>query len=236
MILLVSQSASLTWLFLLQFWILVFWLGRSAHGKSPFARRLDRLLLLLVSGPGGSEPRPIAGQGGTSRALRRYRALAGLRRSAWRWRVKLQAVYARGYQAASGTISSPGGVVHARELLREAVQALRLERLSRGVSVPSREDEIVVLAYGLGAWPSGADLRSLAQLLAQLGLTHAALRTRFESTIPSVPTAKQNRAFRELAGASFVLGAAARIVEAAGPPVKSVPSPGWLATIKAHLR
>jgi hypothetical protein len=66
-----------------------------------------------------------------------------------------------------------------------------------------------MLAYGLGAWPSGADLSSLEQLLAQLGLTQAALRTRFESAI-AVATAKQNRAFRELAGASFVLGAAAR--------------------------
>src|SRR5690349_11992194 len=113
-------------------------------GRSPFARRLDRLLLLLVSGPGGNERRLIAGRGGTSRALRQYRALAGLRRSAWRWRVKLQAVYAQGYQAASGTISSPGEVVHGRELLGEAVQALRAERASAGATVPRREDQVVM--------------------------------------------------------------------------------------------
>jgi hypothetical protein len=39
-----------------------------------------------------------------------------------------------------------------------------------------------------------------------------------------------------LAGASFVLGAAARIVEAAVAPARGVPPPGWLATLKAHLR
>lgn len=225
MILLVSQSASLTWLFLLQFWILLFWFGRSAQGRNPFVRRLDRLLVLLVPARGGSGRGPMARRERTSRTLHRYRTLAGLRRSAWHWRVKLQAVYAQGYQAASGTISSPDGVVQGRDLLREAVQALRVKRISGGAAIPGREEQIVMLAYGLGAWPSGVDLTSLEQLLAQLGLTQAALRTRFESTIPSVATAKQNRAFRELAGASFVLGAAARIVEAGGPPVKSVPAP-----------
>ena len=223
MVLLVSQSASLGWLFLFQFWILLFWLSRSSQRRSPFVRRLDELLLLLVPG-------------GTSRALRRYRTLTGLRGSAWRWRVKLRAVYAQGYQATSERISPSGEVVHGRELLGEAVQALKTERVSRRANVPSREDPVVVLAYGLGAWPSGADLTSLEQLLGQLGLSQAELRTRFESTIPIVGLAKESRAFRELAGASFVLGAASRIVEAAAPPVKSAPSPGWLAAIKAHLR
>ena len=223
MVLLVSQSASLGWLFLFQFWILLFWLSRSSQRRSPFVRRLDELLLLLVPG-------------GTSRALRRYRTLSGLRRSARRWRAKLRAVYEQGYQAASETIPSAGEGVHGRELLGEAVQALKTERATGGANVPSREDPVVVLAYGLGAWPSGADLTSLEQLLGQLGLSQAELRTRFESTIPIVGPAKESRAFRELAGASFVLGAASRIVEAAAPPVKSAPSPGWLAAIKAHLR
>jgi hypothetical protein len=233
-ILLASQSAGLGWLLLFQVWILLFWFGRSSQGRSPFVRRLDQLLVLLVpaAGVGG---RRIKGQD-TSRAFSRYRTLGGLRRSAWRWRVALRAVYAQGFQVASETISSPGEVAHSRELLGETVEALKAERARAGANVPSREDPVVVLAYGLGAWPSGADLTSLEQLLGQLGLSQAELRARFESAIPSVATAKQSRAFRELAGASFVLGAASRIVEAAAPPVRSVPSPGWLAAIKAHLR
>ena len=228
MVLLVSQSASFGWLFLFQFWILLFWLSRSSQRRSPFVRRLDELLLLLVPGAGESGRRLIA--------VRRYRTLTGLRGLAWRWRVKLRAVYAQGYQATSETISPSGEVVHGRELLGEAVQALKTERVSRRANVPSREDPVVVLAYGLGAWPSGADLTSLEQLLGQLGLSQAELRTRFESTIPVVGPAKESQAFRELAGASFVLGAASRIVEAAAPQVRSVPAPGWLAAIKAHLR
>ena len=237
MILLVSQSASLGWLLLFQFWILLFWLSRSSQRRSPFVRRLDQLLRLLVPGVGGSGRRlTAAGKQDSTLALRRYRTLSGLRRSAWRWRAKLRAVYEQGYQAASETIPSAGEGVHGRELLGEAVQALKTERATGGANVPSREDPVVVLAYGLGAWPSGADLTSLEQLLGQLGLSQAELRTRFESTIPIVGPAKESRAFRELAGASFVLGAASRIVEAAAPPVKSAPSPGWLAAIKAHLR
>jgi hypothetical protein len=236
-VLLVSHSASLGWLFLFQLWILLFWFGRSSQPRSPFVRRLDQLLLLLVPGAGGSRRRPTAARTQDStRALSRYRTLSALRGSAWRWRAKLRAVYAQGYQAASETISSPGEVADRRELLGAAVQALKTERAHSGSSVPSREDPVVVLAYGLGAWPSGADLTSLEQLLEQLGLSHAELRTRFESTIPVVAPATQSRAFRELAGASFVLGAAARIVEAAAPPLKTVRSPGWLAAIMAHRR
>jgi hypothetical protein len=102
--------------------------------------------------------------------------------------------------------------------------------------VATTEDPVVVLAYGLGAWPSGADLTSLEQLLAELGVSQPVLRSRFESLIRTVPTANQNRQFRELAGASFVLGAAARIVEAADRRGKSVPPPGWLTALKTHRR
>jgi hypothetical protein len=236
-VILLSQSASLGWLFLLQFWVLLFWFGRRSQGRNLFVRRLDQLLVLLVPTVGVSVGRLISAPNqDTMRALDRYRTLAGLRRSAWRWRVPLRAVYGQGYQVTAETISSPGEVAHGRGLLREAVQALKTERVSRGTNVPSTEDPVAVLAYGLGAWPSGADLTSLEQLLEQLGLTQAELRNRFESLIHPVASANQSRAFRELAGASFVLGAAARIVEAAAPPVKSVPSPGWLAAIKAHLR
>ena len=91
-----------------------------------------------------------------------------------------------------------------------------------GATVPAVEDPVVVVAYGLGAWPPGADLTSLEELLGELGVSHEALRTRFESFLGTIPSANQNRSFRELAGASFVLGAAARIVEAAEPPVRNV--------------
>ncbi len=145
-------------------------------------------------------------------------------------------MHAQGYQVASEMIASSGEVVRGHELVRETVAALNAERAGGGADVPTTEDPVVVFAYGLGAWPSGADLTSLEGLLAELGVSQPVLRSRFESVIRIVATAKQKRDFRELAGASFVLGAAARILEAAVAPSKSLPPPGWLATLKAHLR
>jgi hypothetical protein len=135
---------------------------------------------------------------------------------------------------ASETISSSVDVVHGADLVRETIEALQAERTSGGATVPKTEDPVVVLAYGLGAWPPGADLTSLEELLGELGVSHGALRIRFESFLRTISPADQNRAFRELAGASFVLGAAARIAEAGGPPVKNVP--GWLAARKTNRR
>jgi hypothetical protein len=126
--------------------------------------------------------------------------------------------------------------VHGADLMRETIEALKAERTSGGATVPVAEDPVVVLAFGLGAWPPGADLTSLEKLLRELGVSHGALRIRFESFLRTISPADENRAFRELAGASFVLGAAARIVEAAEPPVKNVRPPGWLAALKTHRR
>ena len=237
MVLFVSQSGSLGWLFLVGFWVVVLVLRQGARGSNPFARRLDQLLVVLV-------PQAATGGHGTNgaprreaiRAFGRPGALGGLRRSARRWRAQLRGVYAQGYQVASETISSPAGVGQGGELVRETIAALKAERASGGEKLPPTEDPVVVLAYGLGAWPSGADLTSLEQLLGQVGVSQPVLRGRFESLIRTIPTASQNREFRELAGASFVLGAATRIIEAADPPASSVPPPGLLATIKAHLR
>jgi hypothetical protein len=236
-VLFVSQSASLGWLFLAEVWVVVLLFSQGARGRDPFARRLDQLLVVLV-------PQAATGGRGTKAALRqeasrafgRPGALGGLRGSARRWRAQLRAVCAQGHQVASETISSPAEVGHGGELVRETIAALKAERARGGVKLPTTEDPVVVLAYGLGAWPSGADLTSLEQLLVELGVSQPVLRGRFESLIRTIPTASQNRQFRELAGASFVLGAAARIIEAADPPARSVPPPGWLATIKAHLR
>src|SRR6476659_7095367 len=87
-----------------------------------------------------------------------------------------------------------------------------------------------------GPWPEGADLTSLEDLLAELGISHGVLRIRFESLLRTIPSANQNREFRELAGASFVLGASARIVEVITPPGSSAPPPGWLAALRAPTR
>lgn len=217
------QSASPGWLLFIEVWILVLWFGHRPPGRNPFGRRLDRLLVLLL-------PQVETDRGGTIAALKQdtlrvfrgHVASGELRGSARRWRAQLGAVHAHGYQVASETIPSPAEVVQGGDLVRETVEALKRERTSAGATVPDTEDPVVVLAYGLGAWPPGADLTSLEELLRQLGVSHEALRSRFESFLDTVSPADQSRAFRELAGASFVLGAAARIVEAAEPPVRSV--------------
>ena len=224
-------GATLGWVVLIQVWILLLWYGRR---RSPFARRLDQLLALLLPETELTRGRLVAAAGkGTNRGQLDLHRLKGFAR---RWRAQLQAMYGQGYQVASETIVSSGEVARGQELVGETVAALKAERAGGAANVPTTEDPVVVLAYGLGAWPSGADLTSLEQLLKELGVSQPILRSRFESLIRTVATANQNRDFRELAGASFVLGAAARILEAAVAPGRSLPPPGWLATLKTHLR
>jgi hypothetical protein len=236
-VLFVFQSASLGWLFLIEVCVVLLWFSRSSRGRTPFGRRLGQLLVLLV-------PQAQTNGRGTTASIRqnairtfgRQDTLGGLRGSARRWQAQLRAVYAQGYQVASETISSPVEVIHGSQLVRETVEALKAERAGGGAKVPTTEDPVVVLAYGLGAWPSGADLTSLEQLLEELGVSHGELRSRFESLVRTIPAANQNQEFRQLAGASFVLGASARIVEAADAPGRSVPPPGWLAALTTHRR
>jgi hypothetical protein len=227
-VLFVSQSASLGWLLFCTVWVVVL-LSQSSRRRDRFRRRLDQLLLLLV-------PRTATQARGSFAAVKeqamRHAAFGVFRASARRWRPQLGAVYAQGYQVASETISSPAGVVHGGELMREAVTALKAERGGLGASVSTTDDPVIVIAYGLGAWPSGADLTSLEDLLRELGVSHDVLRKRFESLLRTIPTANQNREFRELAGASFVLGASARIVEATLAPGSSAPPPGWVAALR----
>jgi hypothetical protein len=231
-VLFVSQSASLGWVLFSTVWVLVL-LSQSSRQRNPFRRRLDQLLLLLV-------PPAATKAGGSFSAFKeqamRNAALSVFRGSLRRWRAQLGAVYAQGYQVASETISSTPEIVHSGELVREAVAALKAERAGGTAAVPTTDDPVVVLAYGLGAWPSGADLTSLEGLLGELGVSHEVLRSRFESLLRTIPTANQNREFRELAGASFVLGASTRIVEAATPPGRSAPPPGWLAALRTRTR
>ena len=232
MVIFVSQSASLSWLLFITVWAFVL-LSQSSRGRNPFRRRLDQLLLLL-------NPRTPTKAPGSFAAFKeqamRNTVPGVLRRSARRWRAQLGAVYAQGYQVASETISSPAEPVHSGELVREAVTALNAERGSGDAAAPTTNDPVVVLAYGLGAWPSGADLTSLEDLLGELGVSHGVLRSRFESLLRTIPTANQNREFREFAGASFVLGASARIVEATAPPVSGAPPHGWLAALRTLRR
>lgn len=209
------QSASLGWLLFIVVWMLVFWFSHRPPDRNPFGRRLDQLLILLLPQVETDRRGTIAAlKQDTLRAFRGHAASGELRRFGRRWRAQLQAVHAHGHQVASETISS-AEVVHVGDLVRETVEALKAERTGGGATVPAVEDPVVVLAYGLGAWPPEADLTSLEELLGELGVSHAALRIRFESFVRTISPADQNRAFRELAGASFVLGAAARIVEAA---------------------
>jgi hypothetical protein len=232
-VLFVSQSA-IGWL--LAFW--VFWvcvfvpLNQSSRLRDPFESGLDQLLLLLV-------PERATEGRGTFAALMKQAipnlAPRVLRGSAHRWRAQLGAVYAQGYQVASESISFSAEPARSGELVDEAVAVLKAERGVSGAAVPTSNGPVVVLAYGLGAWPSGVDLTSLEDLLRELGISHDVLRNRFESLLRTIPTANQNREFRELAGASFVLGASARIVEATVPPGSSAPPPGWVAALKRPL-
>jgi len=225
-VLFVSQSAS-WWLLVSAVWVVVL-VSQSSRQRNPFEGRLDQLLRLLV-------PRtPTDSRGGFAafrEQAKRNTAPGVLRGSARRWRAQLGAVYAQGYQVASETISTPAELAHS-ELVREAVAALKAERAGGGATESTTDDPIVALAYGLGAWPEGADLTSLKDLLEELGVSHGVLRNRFESLLRTIPTANQNREFRELAGASFVLGASTRIVEAAAPARLSTPPPGWLAALR----
>ena len=95
---------------------------------------------------------------------------------------------------------------------------------------------MTVLAYGLGARPADVDLGSLEELLDDLSLAGEGeeLRTHFDDLIAAetgrmsqqLKAPAGRRTFRDLAGASFVLGALARIVELASPPPAGVAAAG----------
>lgn len=229
-----SQSALLGWLLFIQAWVLVLWFARSG-ARNSFGRRLDQFLGLLLpqADEAGHGPVPASWRI-TSRTLGGPGTLGGLRRSARRWRAPLRAFYTQGYQVAAETISSPPDSADASRFLRETIEILRPGRNGGSGAMPN-EDPVVILAYGVGAWPASVNLSGLEQLLEELGVSHGELRSRFEGLVRTIAAA-QNREFRELAGAAFVLGASARIVEAADPSAKSAPPPGWHATFKMHGR
>jgi hypothetical protein len=228
------SGAVLGWLMLIQIWILVLWYRPR---RNPFARRLDQLLALLLPEREavGRRPASALAHGPFGRLVGSSR-LGRLKGSARRSRTQLRSMYALGYEAASETILPAGDVARGHALVHDTVAALRAERAGGGAKVPAREDPVVVFAYGLGAWPPSADLTSLEWLLAELGVSQPALLCRFESLFGRVATANPTREFRELAGASFVLGAAARILEAAVASDGGVPPPRFLSPPKIRLR
>ena len=229
-----SASAAVPgWLVLIQIWLLVLWYRL---GKHSFARRLNQLLELLLAEREAVERPSSAARESTFRRLAGPSRLSRAKWSARRWRSQLRPVFAQGYHAAAETISPSGHIVRGQDLVEDTLAALKAERANGGAKVPAREDPVVVFAYGLGAWPPGADLTSLERLLTEIGVSQPELRSRFDRLVRLVATPHDSREFRELAGASFVLGAAARILEAAVASNGSVPPSGLLATLKTHLR
>jgi hypothetical protein len=195
-------------------------------------RGLEQLFALLI-------PRPKTMTSATAlAAIQRYMIVARLRRNARRWINELQSIATDGYQTAS-SISSRfprTGRHDSRTLVEETVRVLRAERASAGADLTLANDPVTVLAYGLGARPADADLGSLEELLDDLGLAGEGeeLRTHFDDVIAAenvrmshlLKAPADRRAFRDLAGASFVLGASARIVELASPPPAGVAAAG----------
>jgi hypothetical protein len=188
-------------------------------------RGLDRLFALLL-------PAHKATTTGTDRvAVAQQTLLAGLRLGARRWAKELQLITTDGYETASrlSALGLPTDKQDDRALVAETVQALRAERARAGADLTEANDPVSMLAYGLGARPAGTDLTSLEELLHDLGLSgeNDELRTHFDDVLAENTTTTlhltndaDRSMFRDLAGASFVLGASTRILELAtlAPP------------------
>jgi hypothetical protein len=184
-------------------------------------RGLDRLFALLLP---TRKATTIAALGG---AIAQQTRLAGLRHGARRWANELQLITSDGYETTSriSALCVPRGAQDDRALVAEAVRVLREERAGAGADLTLANDPVSILAYGLGARPADADLTSLEDLLVDLGLAEEGdeLRTHFDdlvaaqstSTDPQLRNDAERSMFRDLAGASFVLGVSARILELA---------------------
>lgn len=181
---------------------------------------LDRLFALLL--PAGKATTA------TVRAVvAQQTRLARLRHGARRWAKELQLISTEGYESASriSALSVPAGGQDDRALAAEAVRVLQAERASAGADPTLADDPVSILAYGLGARPAEADLTSLEDLLSDLGLSgdRDELRTHFDDVLsaqstsanPQLKNEAERSMFRDLAGASFLLGASARILELA---------------------
>jgi len=194
-----------------------------------FELGLDRLLALLLPISDATTPAIRV-------AVAQRMRLAGLRAGVRRWTKQLQVIETDGYETASrmAAATAPMGEQDDRALAAEAVRELRKERTRAGADPALTDDPISLLAYGLGARPTAADLTSLEELLSDLGLSGESeeLRTHFDDVIaaqgagPHLRTDAQRTMFRDLAGASFVLGAATRILElVATSPARATTTP-----------
>jgi hypothetical protein len=207
--------------------------SRQASRRFPgtdLERGLDRLFALLL-------PAHAATSAATARvALAQRTRLAGLRRGARRWAGQLQLIATDAYETASSiSARRPSRERDDRALVAEAVEALRAERSRAGADPMFVNDPVSILAYGLGARPAAADLTSLDDLLLDLGLSEDGdeLRMHFDHVLAESMGAdlhlrndSERKLFRDLAGASFVLGASARILELAWfPPLADTPTP-----------
>jgi hypothetical protein len=188
-------------------------------------RGLDRLFALLLPA------RKATTTAGVRFAMAQQMRLAGLRRGARRWSKELQLITTDGYETASriSALRVQTGERDDRVLVEEAMEVLRAERARAGADLTLADDAVSMLAYGLGARPAGTDLTSLDDLLGDLGLSGESdeLRTHFDDVLSKSDSPNlhlrndaERSMFRELAGASFVLGASRRILELASlsPP------------------
>ena len=198
--------------------------GSRHFPRTELERGLERLFALLLP------VRKVTTTETAGAALARAKQLARLRQGARRWGKQLQVITTDGYQTASriSALHELTGEQDDRELVAEVIRVLSAERARAGADSALAVDAVSMLAYGLGARPAAADLTSLDDLLLDLGLTGEGdeLRMHFDdvvvvesSSTRSSPERPMRSAcmFRDLAGASFVLGAAARILELAAP-------------------
>jgi hypothetical protein len=204
--------------------------GLRRFSGTDFEVGLDRLLALLLPVPDATTPTSVWV------AIARRARLAGFRKGVRRWTKQLQLIKTDGYETASriAALRVPTGALDDRALAAEAVRALRAERTTAGTDPAFTDDPISLLAYGLGARPAGADLTCLDELLSDLGLSGESdeLRAHFDDVVgaqragPHLRNDAQRSMFRDLAGASFVLGAATRILElTSSGPVLAVTIP-----------
>jgi hypothetical protein len=192
-------------------------LGSRRFPDTDLERGLDRLFALLL---------PVRKPTTTlAIAIAQARHLARLRSSARRWANELQLITTDGYQTTSRIAARrlPTGQGDELAHAEEAVRALRAERTSVGADPTLAHEPVSMLAYGLGARPVRADLSSLEELLDDLGLAgeRDELRTQFDELVAArsagldLRNGSQQSMFRDLAGASYVLGASKRILELA---------------------
>ena len=210
---------------------------RPRFPNTDLERGLDRLFALLL-------PTRKATTTATLRiAIVQHTRLAGFRHGARRWAKELQLITTDGYEAASrvSARNAPMGEQDDRALVAETVRVLRAERTSAGADLTLPNDPVAMLAYGLGARPAEADLTSLDDLLSDLGLSGESdeLRTHFDEIVAAESTSAnpqlrddaERSMFRDLAGASFVLGVSTRILELASlAPAGETPIPAAAAS------